>query len=711
MLAAPLAVASPVATLQRREGQPLAMAHQLARGRLVVHRFTLAGRPLRGAFEVVRYGARGDVRTVASRGVELAPELAPTDARLGGEAAWQRFVANAPAGGPAAPERAPELVYRLVGGVPIMAWEVQLPLVIRPEPTRRTIWLSAESGELIDERENVFTSRARIYPENPSRTPVAIDVTLHDIDVDGPGVPLVGTRISAMNCSAVAPAVVPPWHDEGDCFPVARTHSDVGGDFYVALPNILHPTESMDPDDLYAELSMYAHGERFLQLMAARGLEGYRCEHSLLLGNFRGLTPSVDRDFEPLNNAFFSDQCDPEQGATMVFGQGTDVDFAFDGDVIYHELGHGVVAMLAPEGLTQANRRSDGLLVDATAINEAVADYISVMVTGDPELAEYVGRFAPAQSTPYIRTAENDRACPNDLAGQSHNDSEPLMGALWVARTAIGKSLDDVVLQSLTRLAPDATLEDMAARLVEVAGEMQDAGQLTEADVEILARELDARSLFDCPRVVTDAAEVARGRTLYLRKVNAAVTPWWPGPMQLRYEIPEGAQEAVVEAELTARGDGDASAIVLVKRSDRAIEFSYDVVRRDDAGDPSGAATKAREVTLVGGDWDLAVPAERVGGATHRARIGGLRAGEIIHVAFAGTAEVDVVASSLRILDPAAGAGGDETGENGETSEDASLREAVHGGNAQASCACDTGARPRLWALSLAVLLLRRRRR
>lgn len=687
-----------------------AMDDRLARGRVVVHRFTIDDRPVRGAFEVVHHGRDGTLRTIAARRIEADAELAPGEARIDGDTAWRRLVAAAPAALPAAPERPPELVYRLVGGVPILAWEIQLPLVIRPEPTRRTLWLSAESGALVDEIENVFTSRAQVFADNPSKTPDPIDVALHEIDATGPGVPLVGTKLSSVNCAAIAPVEVAPWHDDGDCFAVARTYSDVAGDFYVPLPDILDPQQSIDPDDLYAELSMYAHGERFLELMAERGLTSYRCEQSLMLANFRGLEPSGDSAYDPLDNAFFSDQCDPAKGATMVFGQGSAVDFAYDGDVIYHELGHGVVAMLAPEGLTQAARRGDGLLVDAAAINEAIADYVSVMVTGDPELAEYVGRFWPGQGTPYIRTAENRYVCPDDLSGESHNDGEPLMAALWAARVGIGPALDDVVLQALTRLAPDATLEDMAAALMDVAAEMRAADELDDRDLELLARELDARSLFDCPRVVTDPAQVAAGRTIFLRKVNAAVTPFWPGPMQLRHRVPEGAADAVIEANLSPRGDAEASATVLVKRGASPIAFRYEVVRRDDAGDPSGAATKAREVTLVSGDWDLAIAAERVGGSTHRVRIGGLRAGEVIHVALAGTSTVDVIASSLRILGPV---GGDDDGDGGSAGDDGdvSVREEVHGGDAQASCACDGRGSGSRGALALVLVVLARRRR
>jgi hypothetical protein len=501
--------------------------------------------------------------------------------------------------------------------------------------------------------------------------------------------------------------VVPPWHDDGDCYGVPRTFSDADGNFFVPLPDVLVPAMSRDPDDLYAELSMYAHGERFLEFMAERGITEYRCENSLMLANFRAL---AEDGFEPLNNAFFSDQCDPDKGATMVFGQGSEVDFAYDGDVIYHELGHGIVALLTPDGLTQARPRNDGMLVDASAINEAIADYVSVMLAGDPYLADYVGRFWPSQSTPYIRTATNRKRCPDDLIGESHNDGEPLMGALWAVRVQVGDALDDVVLQALTRLSSDATLEEMAAALVAVASEMRDAGELDADDVVLLERELDARSLLDCPRVITDPASVASSHTQYLRKQSSSVVPWWPGPMQLRYEVPAGHDDAVVEFDLDARSTGgEVSAAVLVKHGDTPIEFTYDLVARDDAGDPTGHSSKVREQTLVSGDWDRVIPAERVSGNDHRVRIAGLRPGQVIHIALADTSTVDALVSGLKVLDPSAVPQSDGSGS--DDGSGGAAREDVRGEDAVASCACTQSSRTHAFAWWLVPMLALRRRR
>lgn len=691
------------------------MTTSLARGSIERRELAVHGLPIRGAFEVVHDDGKGRVRVTAERRPISVPQLAPTDASVPIEdvvavVADALELADLPT-----PERAPELVYLLVLGEPVLAWEVQLPLLRDDagEPTRKTVWLSAATGVVLDERENVFTSRARVFDENPSVTPEPIVTTLFDIHADGPGMPLVGARVQSFNCVGVEPVEYAPWRDEEECWPVARTFSDANGDYFVPMPDVVDPKGGKDPDDLFAELSMYVHAERFLEFMARRGITEYRCELSTMLANYRKLGPPEDpSDYAAVNNAYFTDQCDPELGPTMLFGQGSDVDFAYDGDVIYHELGHGIVALLAPAGLTQGRLRRDAAVVDANAANEALADYVSVMLVDDPYLADYVGRFWVAQTVPYVRTALNSKSCPNDTIGQSHNDGEPLMAALWATRARVGEPLDAVVFGALTRLANDATLEEAAAALVQVASEHAEEGLVEPDHVQLLARELSVRGLDDCPRVVVDPDEVAAGRTMYLRKAGPSVHPFAPGPMQLRHQLGDDADELVVRFELESRSATEpVTASVIVKRADAPIEFTYELVARDDVGDPSGSSSKVREVVLVEGDWDLEVPAVRISRDEHEVRVGGLRPGEVVHLSLVDTGLADAVASSVRVVDPD-GTELDDGGSSSDTGGEPAADARVTGTRGQASCAC-TSARDR-GLVGLApwwLLLLRRRRR
>jgi MYXO-CTERM domain-containing protein len=291
------------------------------------------------------------------------------------------------------------------------------------------------------------------------------------------------------------------------------------------------------------------------------------------------------------------------------------------------------------------------------------------------------------------------------------------MAALYSVRVETGTALDPVVLGALARLGEDASLEEASAALLAVAHEREASGALPPGTAALLERALVARGLVDCPRVITDPEAVADGRSMWLRRKNVAVEPFWPGPMQLRYQVPNDARAMTVTFELRGRGsDEPPAAAVLVKRSSLPIAFTYDLVARDDLGDPTGASDKVREVTLVGGDWDLQVPAVRTTGRLHEARVDGLLPGEVVHLSVVATAGVDAIADDVRVVDPrdyddATTSGGS----SGEAPGDA--REDVRPGDATASCACATQdpalgwlALPRLLGLVGLVGLVRRRR-
>lgn len=705
--------ASPVVATDIAAVRRVPMRADLARG-VVEHRtFAVAGVPVRGAFEVVHRGVDGSMRVTASRRPVEPPQFLPREARIPAERLPELVARARGPGSPPEPERPPELVYLMMLGHPVLAWEVQLPLQLRPEPSRPMLWVSAMTGRLLGEREQVHSSRARVFLENPSATPSAVEVELTGIDVTDAGRPLDGARLRSLNCSTTEPPVVEPWWDEGECYPVSLALSDENGDFLVPLPEVIRLDDNVQPEDLYAEVSMYYHGERFLDVLLDKGLTEFKCEKSTLLANFRGLEPEGDLDYNPTNNAYYTNQCDAEKGATMLFGQGSQVDFGYDGDVVYHELGHGVVALLAPQGLSGSRLRGDASVVDAGGVNEALADYLSAMISEDPWLGDYVGRFWPSTGRPYVRTAENSKTCPRHTVGQVHNDGEPMMAALWATRVRVGEVLDGIVLEALTRLAPDSTLEEVSQTLLEVAGERRSEGWLDDFGYDVLRRSLDARGLIDCPRVITDPDLVAEGRSMYLRKKTATVRPFYPGPMQMRYEVEAGERGFWIPFRLQPRGSSNpVSARVLVKRGDTPIEFEYDLVAVDDPGDPTGQAGKVREVVLVSGEWDLEVEPEFLADDEYVARVSGLEPGEVVHVAIVNTSKTNAVASDVWIGAPGAVDVGDEAGSTGADAGSGGDPDSVHATGAVSSgCACAGGGeRQGLVVCGLFVLAAWRRR-
>lgn len=631
------------------------------RGVIVQDALLLHGIPVRGAFEAALVSPGGERRVVAEHLPARAPELRPADARVGADEAATIALAHALPGRNAEPPvEGAELVYLMVLDTPILAWEIETPLVLWPEPSMKTVWVSAATGLVLDEREEVLASKARVFSENPASTPEPVVVELSGVHAMGPGEPLTGTRVQSFNCQLEEPAdpdSISPWWEEGECYPVQRALSDENGDFLVPLPDVKYPEQSRDGDDLYAEVSMYFHAEKFLDHMAALGVVGFKCELASMLANFRYQEIAVsypDLSYGPLNNAYYTNQCDPEKGPTMIFGQGSSVDFGFDGDVVYHELGHGMVSHLTPNGLSSRRLRPEASLVDAGGLNEAFADYFSVMLTHDPYLGDYVARYWAGYGEA-IRNHETTKVCPTSTIGQVHNDGEPFMGALWSIRKRVGGKLDLVFLEALTRLPNDSDLETAAYTFLDVAEERQEAGEWSATDIQHMVRAFDDRGLFGCDRVITAEDEVKSGRSMYLRPRSAAVMPFYPGPMQLRHEVPEGSDNVIVRFRLSPRGTSTGNpitspvgAVVLIKRADAPIEFTYDLVAADQGGDP--AKTSVKEITAVHGDWDIERAATLVVGSENQLVLRGFRPGEVVHVMLVNTETTEAVAGSVSVI-------------------------------------------------------------
>lgn len=674
----------------------------------------LRGIPVRGMTRAVPADETGRWLVPPAMPLMSDPQVDPAEAKVQA-AQLPDVVARAlDRDAPVRFESPPSLVYIVRLGAPVLAWEVQLPLTMHPEPSRPTVWISAMTGRLLDEREQVQSARARVFGENPSTTPQARDVELPRMGVAPPGNALVSPTITAFNCVAEAPEEVLPWVQEGECHPVHKALADEDGNFYVSTPNVIVEDDNVQPDDAYAELSMYYHGARFLDALRDRGLATFSCPQASMVANVRTFTaPDDDEAYEPLDNAFYTNQCDLEKGVTMMFGQGGQVDFAYDGDVVYHELGHGVVALLAPEGLGGRRLRDDGALVDSGAMNEAVADYMTYMMTDDPRVGEYVGRFWAANTRSEIRTGENTKTCPHDTVGQVHNDGEPFAAALWSTRSRVGPAMDALVLRMLPLLANDATLEEGAAALLEIAAQMQAEGTLSSGDVEHLERALATRGLLDCPRVITDPDAVQAGRSIYLRRASVTVQPFVPGPMQVRAEVPAGASELKVHFGLRGNEEPEDRVVLLVKRGEARVHFTYELIAVDDPGDSTGESGRIREVTRTDGDWDLELEPVLQTNGDYAATIANLHEGEVVHVALAARGPSDLVATAFAISpvgapQPSGDTDGGVDTDGQEPPADGSVSaEATSAGG----CGCHTGPGSAIlfgwWILPL---MLRRRR-
>jgi len=457
-----------------------------------------------------------------------------------------------------------------------------------------------------------------------------VDVTVADVPLGSPTIDVRGCLDAAEDPEAQAPG----WWAEGMCFPHARARSDAQGDYFVPLPDIGLIADNEAFDDPYAEVAAYWYVERFLAGMAERGLTSARCPHFTLVVNRYTLDDEGERI--PSGGANFVDECDAEVSPTMVIGQGRYVDYAYDADVIFHEMGHSVIQHLSPDGLFDRKMTPTGIISEAGALNEGLADYFAITLSGDPEVGEYIGRFSVDQTTPFIRSGENDKVCPDDLIGQWHNDGLVVSGALWSARQRVGSEIvDSMLLETLPRLGPDASLDDFGRAFLAVADEFRSAGTLDAEGFALIDRTLAGRGLLDCSHVITDVELATDGKRMVIVGDDDSISPLAPGPLQLRYEVPAGETEVTVFATVGLSGSEEEPAItVLMRIGDEPITFEYELV--DD-------------VLVVSGDWEIELPAESLNGEDYIARVP-VEAGDVLHVSLANRSPATANVSNFFVV-------------------------------------------------------------
>ncbi len=404
------------------------------------------------------------------------------------------------------------------------AWRVD------PPADRRTLenlvfYVDAQTGAIRKIVDRTLSARVRAFSRNPVLDAEAKIFELKDVDPNPTN--LSGPYFQARNCV---------WQGGPECVPTPLAVPDGNGDFLAPAPDVTNPDDNLQPEDVFSETSIYFHSDKFRRWLTNLGFAGLQCnqdgERATLVANFRndefGLPPAFD-------NAYYTGDC----GMTMVFGQGTSVDLAYDGDVVYHELGHGVVEAHTPGStLLNPRLRSEALVVDAGAMNEGLADFFSSAFANDPVVGDYLGVYWLGQDG--VRNNDNEFTCPRDLIGQVHKDSEPMAGALWDTYTELGWPMVTVVLDALKMMPDDITFEEASGIFVAVT-----QASLGEDAAAVLAENLELRNLVDCPRILAWDEQV---ESMWVDH-GAGGSPA-PGPLQLRVDTPPDAVSVRIDIQV-----------------------------------------------------------------------------------------------------------------------------------------------------------------
>lgn len=463
-----------------------------------------------------------------------------------------------------------------------------VPRIPAGVPSAPRAIVDAETGEIIEARDTIFFAdegapKARVFEENPTKTPDTVVKAL-PLSPVGPG--LSHELIEATNCvdnKTVKPVSMFGFQiDVHVCDLEQVALADEDGDFLYEPSD--EPGSEAAREDAFSEVSIYYHvakaytffrellGDDEAQVVADKPLRlvaNLKVPAGLMTGDI-AKAGNPDTPLDLFQNAFYSPAGGGLGGAfqqlygfdsgALWFGQGMTRDFAYDGDVVYHEFGHAVVDDTL--GLrTPWHLDARGLVGSPGAMHEAIADYFSSAITGDPNVGEYASEEL-SDGGGAIRTLDNTDACPSGLVGQAHVDSTVFSGALWQARTSLPegerRAFDQGLFRAMRTYSGDGDLgfEDVAELFLATLKTEHPAGAAA------LETAMTSRGLLPwCERVASFEGKPVQSRDARLAftapgKQSVGVRQLAPGIMQVRAAVPPGARSVEVSFVMRAAAGG-----------------------------------------------------------------------------------------------------------------------------------------------------------
>jgi MYXO-CTERM domain-containing protein len=382
-----------------------------------------------------------------------------------------------------------------------------------------------DDGRVVELHDKLRFADVVVWEPSPADDTQTVQRTLHEID-DTPAF-MDGPRFRAQNC-------VMPQDGDGNCVPEQVAAPDQDGNFIFPVPDLDNPDEELLGGEPFSEAALYFHADSLFNWLDGLGFPGLTChenaETAMLTANYGSYQLN---EIVPFDNAFYTGDC----GDMVYMGQGQR-DTAWDGDIVYHELGHGIVDRQTNGGLRGELRRVEGVIQDAGAVNEGFSDFVAAVFTGDPETSEY-------GLEQYRRNADNEMFCARDALGEIHADGELFSGAMWTVYEELGEPFFVSVIDGLGMLPNNTSFEETSMAIL--AATETNMG----ADAHDMAQALlDGRGMGgECARHA-DITQFGAGGShlpipagsIYLYPPEWAVEyiPVRPGPVQLRAEFPPG---------------------------------------------------------------------------------------------------------------------------------------------------------------------------
>lgn len=258
------------------------------------------------------------------------------------------------------------------------------------------------------------------------------------------------------------------------------------------------------------------------------------------LGTLRSKTPRADEILSDLIKPYDHN----------VFFQGKR-DFAYDGDVVFHEFMHAVTTSLINK-INSMGLNSWGIHSEPGSLNEAWSDYFAAAFTNRSTIGGYAAVTEGFKETS-VRNIKNNLSCPRDATGEIHNDSQIWSGALWEIRERVlehgneksALMFDRAVLASLAQAKINEDFKSQSEKLLANIEKRPLLGTFVKniAD-EILIK----RGLKDCQRAYS-LSSIDEKNELRIHNKNILFVPsrlqiglknYAPASSELKVAIPKG---------------------------------------------------------------------------------------------------------------------------------------------------------------------------
>lgn len=239
-----------------------------------------------------------------------------------------------------------------------------------------------------------------------------------------------------------------------------------------------------------------------------------------------------------------------------VFYQG-DRDFAYDGDVVFHEFMHAVTATMVGK-MNSLGLDSWGINAEPGSLNEGWSDYFAAAFTGHPILGEYAALDGD-EGEVGKRNLENNFTCPTNIIGEVHNDSKIWSGALWQIREEIKSRydtekafyFDQAVLRSL---AMATNTDDFSLQGQKLLKNIKDSPKLNQEIGIITENILQKRGVLNCQRFQTLSYIEKNGQVLSVNKdklfvpskISIGIKNFAPSNSQLKINIPKNTKKIII---------------------------------------------------------------------------------------------------------------------------------------------------------------------